>query len=254
MSGSKSSAPGAGAASAELPSPLGLTVHSMPLPALAEADVAAADPRRTASGRWRMLAVLAVCTAPVVASYFTYFVVRPQSRSNYSELITPPREAPAALPLRTLAGEPVRAATLRGQWLLVLVADARCDARCERHLLLQRQLREALGRDKDRVDKLWLVTGPGTPQPAVLRAIGGGGADAGALSGVAAVTLLRVGEDELTRWLVPADGRRLDDHLYLVDPMGQWMMRTPVDPDPARLKRDLERLLRASASWDTPGR
>jgi hypothetical protein len=40
----------------------------------------------------------------------------------------------------------------------------------------------------------------------------------------------------------------------VVDPMGQWMMRAPADPDPSRLKRDLEKLLRASASWDLPGR
>ena len=32
------------------------------------------------------------------------------------------------------------------------------------------------------------------------------------------------------------------------------MMRAPPDPDPARLKRDIERLLRASASWDRAGR
>ena len=34
--------------------------------------------------------------------------------------------------------------------------------------------------------------------------------------------------------------------------MGDWMMRVPADADPARLKRDLERLLRASAAWDRP--
>jgi len=28
----------------------------------------------------------------------------------------------------------------------------------------------------------------------------------------------------------------------------------PAAPDPAKAKRDLDRLLRASASWDTPGR
>jgi len=46
----------------------------------------------------------------------------------------------------------------------------------------------------------------------------------------------------------------LEQHLYLVDPMGEWMMRMPADPDPARVKRDLERLLRAASSWDQPGR
>jgi hypothetical protein len=53
---------------------------------------------------------------------------------------------------------------------------------------------------------------------------------------------------------VPADGQALAENLYIVDPMGEFMMRLPPQPDPGKTKRDLERLLRASASWDTPGR
>ena len=55
-------------------------------------------------------------------------------------------------------------------------------------------------------------------------------------------------------WLEPAPGHALEDHLYIVDPLGDWMMRVPADPDPARLKRDIDKLLRASAGWDQPGR
>ena len=235
MSGTKSSAPG----SADGPdSLLSFTVHSLPSPALGE------QARRTAAGRWKMLAVLAVCAAPVIASYFTYFVIRPQARSNYSELIMPPREIPASLPLVTLAGERVTPASLRGQWLLVVVADAACDAACEERLFLQRQLRETFGKDKDRVDKIWLVTDAGTPRPEVLQAVSQG----------QPAQVLRVPREELGRWLVPAEGRRLDEHVYIIDPLGQWMMRPPVGPDPRKLKRDMDRLLTASASWDRPGR
>ena len=191
-----------------------------------------------------MLAVLAVCAAPVIASYFTYFVIRPEGRNNYSELIVPTREMPAALPLKDLAGQPVASTRLRGQWLLVVVAGAACNTMCEKHLYLQRQLRETLGREKDRVDKLWLITDDGTPRPEVLQAITTG----------TSATVLRVPPAALSAWLAPSAGQALDAQLYLVDPMGQWMMRTPVDPDPAKLKRDLERLLRASSSWDLPGR
>jgi hypothetical protein len=211
----------------------------MPSPALASDEA-----RRTASGRWKMLAVLAVCAAPVVASYFTYFVVRPQARSNYGDLVTPTRALPDALPLATLAGEPLAASRLRGQWLLVVVGEAACDAACESLLYLQRQLRETLGADKSRVDKVWLVTDAGTPRPEVLKAISQG----------EPATVLRVPREALARWLQPASGHALADHLYIVDPMGQWMMRQPASPDPSRVKRDMDRLLRASAGWDVPGR
>lgn len=237
MSGSNSSAPGSGAAPS-VDTPLAFTVHSMPSPTLDDAA------RRTASGRLKMLLVLAVCAAPVIASYLTYFVIRPQTRNNYAQLITPTREMPAALPLTTLQGEPVPPESLQRQWLLVVVADAACDAVCERHLFLQRQLREALGRDKDRLDKLWLITDDATPRPEVMQAIAQG----------QATTVLRVPSEALARWLEPEPGRRLAEHLYLVDPMGQWMLRAPADPDPAKFKRDVERLLRAAASWDLPGR
>jgi len=69
--------------------------------------------------------------------------------------------------------------------------------------------------------------------------------------------VLRVPAGQLSKWLAPAQGHSLAEHLYVVDPMGNWMMRFPARMDVAgasRAKRDLDRLLRASASWDEPGR
>ena len=62
---------------------------------------------------------------------------------------------------------------------------------------------------------------------------------------------------DVQQWLAPAAGHQLQEHLYLVDPLGNWMMRFPANLDAegaAKAKKDLERLLRASASWDEPGR
>ncbi len=236
MSGSKSSARGAlGQSNLE---PLGLTVHTMPT-----VDAQALG-RRTTSGRIKMLLVLAVCAAPVVASYLTYFVIRPEGRTNYSTLILPTRPLPDALPVRDLQGASVVAKSLRGQWLLISVGSGACDAACDRRLFVQRQWREMMGRDRDRVDRVWLIDDDLPVKPELLAALGRG----------EAAHVLRVPRADLARWLEPEKGQALEDHLYIVDPMGEWMMRTPRDPDPMRLKRDLERLLRASAGWDTAGR
>lgn len=226
-----------------LPQPLTLTVHSVQPPDLA--DPAEAARRRTLSGRLRMLLVLAVCAAPVVASYLAYYVIQPSGRSNYGALIDPPPALPADMPLATLDGAPVAPASLHGQWLLVAVGPAACDTACERRLFTQRQLREMLGRERDRLDKVWLVTDTAALRPELRRALE---------SPPAEVTMLRVPEAALGRWLVPEAGHRLEDHLYLVDPRGQWAMRMPADPDPGRVRRDLDRLLRASSSWDRAGR
>jgi hypothetical protein len=231
MSGSKSSAPDASLAPAE---PLSFTVHSLPAPAL--------DPGRRA-GRLKMLLVLLACAAPVLASYFTYYVLRPDVRNNYGTLIAPMRPLPTAtaLPLHDLQQRAVDPATLRGQWLLVVVADGACDARCEHLLYAQRQLREALGKEKDRVDRVWFITDDAAVRPELLPAL-------------AQATLLRTPRSALADWLRPAPEQPLDAHLYVVDPMGNWMMRFPAEFEPAKVRRDLERLLRASAFWDTPGR
>ena len=237
MSGSNSSAPGSSAV--DRASPVGLTVHSMPAPALGDTSG-----RRTSNGRMKMLFVLLVCAAPVVASYLTYFVIRPDGRTNYSELIEPLRPLPEGLGFTDLQGRPVAAQALKGQWLLVVVAAGACDAVCERHLWIERQLRETLGRDKDRVDKVWLIPDGAAPRPQALQAV----------STNTDITVLQVPADAVAQWLQPAKGHALEEHMYVVDPMGNWMMRAPPDADPARLKRDIEKLLRASAGWDKPGR
>ena len=129
----------------------------------------------------------------------------------------------------------------RAQWLLVSVGDRACDAECERHLYLQRQLREGLGKEKGRLDWVWLRTGSTPLTPALLAA-------------TEQATVLQVDEAALAQWLQPAPGQRLSDHLYVVDPLGNWMMRFPAPLDPKKAKSDLDRLLRASAFWDKAGR
>jgi hypothetical protein len=179
----------------------------------------------------------------VIASYFTFYVVRPQGSTNVGELINPQRPLPEQ-PAMGLDGQASNLRQLKGQWLLVSVAGGACDDACQKHLYLQRQLRETLGKEKDRVDWVWLVTDD-APIPEALRP---------ALKGA---TVLRVGELQLSQWLSPAVGRLLQEHLYVVDPMGNWMMRFPAGLDidgASKAKRDLDRLLRGSNSWDDAGR
>ncbi len=218
---------------------LSLTVHSMPSPVQALDEQAS----RTRGGRWKMIAVMLVCAAPVIASYFSYYVLRPEGRRNFGELINPQRSLPD-IKVSTLDGQGTNLKALKGQWLLVSVASGTCDDACAQNLYLQRQMRESLGKDKDRLDRVWLITDDNPINPKLQTALSG-------------VTVLRVQASALASWLMPAGGEALADHLYVVDPMGNWMMRFPARinvTNAAKAKRDLERLLRASASWDTAGR
>ncbi|MCV2368289.1 SCO family protein [Roseateles oligotrophus] len=217
--------------------PVAMTVHGMP--DLQEV----AMQQRTRGGRVRMMLVIAACAAPVLASYFTFYVIQPRGQA-YGELITPTVDLPPNLTLHDLAGKPVASESLKGQWLLTLVQAGDCDAECERQLFMQRQLREMLGKERDKVDKLLLLADDAALTPALQQALAQG----------VPVTVLRAPRAELEAWLKPAAGMALRDHLFVIDPMGRWMLRSPVTPDPSRVKSDLNRLLKANSSWDKAGR
>ncbi len=219
--------------------PLGMTVHGMPSPAQAMGNQSLSR----GAGRWKMLLVLMVCAAPVVASYLTFYVIKPESRQNFGALIEPQLALPDVNAM-TLKGEVVNLRSLKDQWLLVSVAGGGCDEACRSRLYMQRQLRESLGREKDRLDWVWLISDDAP-------------VDASLQPALSTATVLRVPAADLEGWLQPAPGQQLSEHLYVVDPWGKWMMRFPANLDLAKApkaKRDVERLLRASNSWDKPGR
>ena len=220
---------------------LGLTVHS--LPPAQQAHAALDDAQRSRMGRIKMFLVLLVCAAPVIASYFTYYVIRPEGRRNFGELVNKQPTIPA-VQAQTLDGKPFDLQSLQGQWLLVSASGAACDAVCQNNLYLQGQLRESLGREMERLDWVWLITDEAQPPEAMRAALD-------------QATVLRVPQAVVAQWLAPAAGRQLGEHLYVVDPLGHWMMRFPALLDKgnaAKARKDLERLLRASSSWDKEGR
>ena len=215
-----------------------MTVHAMP-----SVNPPGGTAAHMRSGRWKMIIVLLMCASPVVASYLAYYVIKPEGRRNFGELIDPQRPLPA-IATKSLNGQTGQLTALKDQWLLLAVSGGACDARCEKNLYFQRQLRESLGREKERLDRVWLVTDEAPVRTALMPAL-------------EAATVLRVAPADLGQWLQGAPGKRPQDHLYLVDPMGNLMMRFPAEMDAeaaAKAKRDLDRLLRASSGWDREGR
>jgi len=220
--------------------PMQLSVHSLPKPQ--EVGQAVAK-HRTKYGRLQMLLVMLICAAPVIASYFTYYVVRPEGRTNHGELINPPVPMPAdaQLILTNQDGEAVALSSLKQQWLFITVAGGQCDDLCEQQLYRQRQIREALGKDKDRVDRVWIIP-DGQPMREALKP---------AMKGA---WILHADAAQLAAWLKAAQGQSIEKNWYLVDPRGQWMMRFPTSLEERLVYKDLSRLLRAAGDADEAGR
>ena len=179
--------------------------------------------------------VVAVCAAPVIASYVAYYFIKPSARSNYGTLIEPQRPVPA-LTLKTLDGRPFDVASLRGRWTMLMVAGGDCDAACVDRLYHMRQVRLTTGRERDRVQRVWLIPDREPLSTMLIREYDG-------------TEMLRADPGELARWL-PSDpdeaAAAYADHIYIIDPLGHLMMRFPLAADPNKTKTDLAKLLRAS--------
>ena len=198
-------------------------------------ETAPATPPASHWLRYRMLyLLLAVCVAPVIASYTAYYLLPPSGRTNYGALIEPQRPLPA-LSLRRLDGTAVEAASLRGSWLMVQVDGGECGAACQKKLWQMRQVRLTTGKDADRVQRVWLIVDDAPLATAVIREYDG-------------TLFLRTRADEVAAFLpLPAEpAARLADHIWLIDPLGNLMMRWPRDADANRMKKDLIKLLKAS--------
>lgn len=189
--------------------------------------------RRVRRGRLIALGILLICAAPIIASYFTYYLIRPEGRTNYGTLLEPLRTVGE---LRGTApdGSAADLAALRGRWVLVTGGGASCDADCEHRLYLMRQLRLTTGKDRDRVERAWIVPASAQPPAALLEAHDG-------------LVVIRAADDAMARaGFAVDDGSRPQDHVWIVDPLGNLVLRYPLAPDASRMKKDLLKLLKAS--------
>jgi cytochrome oxidase Cu insertion factor (SCO1/SenC/PrrC family) len=158
--------------------------------------------------------VFLVCAAPVVLGWLAYEFGWGVAGGggNYGELIAP----------RAVAGP---LAPLKGKWVLVTFDASACDSACEKKLYIVRQVRKAQGKDAERIERLWVITDGSRPRPELLAAIEGAHTATGNLD---------------------FPGERFA-YIYLVDPLGNLMMRFPKDADPGKMIKDLQRLLRYSS-------
>ncbi len=189
--------------------------------------------KQQSTGRWKLFAVIAVCAAPVIASYLTYYVIKPEGRTNYGALIDPRAYPIPALGTTLLDGKPVALDAYKGKWVLLQVNDADCRDACKKKLVEMRQLRLMQGKEMDRIERVWLITDEKPLETIVMREYDG-------------THMLRAKPDAVRAWLPAEPGTTAADHLYMIDPLGNLMMRFPKDADPNKVKKDIAKLLKAS--------
>jgi len=187
--------------------------------------------------RLGLIGLAALFFVPLAVSFYLYYGTswRPSGGAQHGELVDPARPLPEV----TLArpdGSPTGGDFLRGDWHLVYVGEGACDATCRDALVKARQVRLALDKDVNRVGLVFLYSGA-APDAGYL-AVEHPELVAASVDGEAGLALLAA---------FPQDPPPLSaGHLYIVDPLGNLMMRYPGEATPRAILTDLERLLRLS--------
>lgn len=201
---------------------------------------AAAKPARA-----KLLFIIALFALPIIASYLSYFVWRPAGGVKNYGVLLPVQTLPESIRLYPVSGgDPITLKSLRGKWLLVQADAAACDAACQAKLYAARQVRLMQGRDQTRIERLWILSDGGAPGAAMQEKYAG---SLFVTDKTQALLPLLTAADKTASSAAPGTQHEPSGHgIYLIDPLGNLMMRWPEHPDIKRMHKDIERLLRAS--------
>ncbi len=197
------------------------------------------DNKVRAGNRIKILLVALIFLAPAVtATILKLSGWRPAQTGNYGELIQPARPL-TALQFTTLDGSSVAIGDFQRKWLMLTFGNGRCNESCEKNIYKMRQVHIATGKHHKRVKRLLVLTGKASNKLSkTLKAY----------PDMAVITGSTKAVRDLANQLRTNDGTALDglSRIYLIDPLGNFMMTYDRNADPARIRKDLGRLLRVS--------
>ena len=200
-------------------------------------DTPKIDEKRRRNGRIQLILLALLFATPVLLGTWMYFFSPPAGRTNYGTLIEPQVTLPA-LKGQLLDGKPMAARPWLGKWWMVSFQRGVCDDACAKQLYIMRQLRLTQGKDADEIERVMFVQDDLTPENKVLLAYEGN-------------VFVRDTNGDFAKIFAAAGGgsKDLAGHLFLVDPLGNLMMRYPQNPQVEKIKKDLGKLVRLSAGW-----
>lgn len=191
-------------------------------------------------GLWPLWSMIIVFAAPVVATWWFYFNPGslPETRSNAGEILNPPLALPANMALMDDAARPFDRGSIDGRWVLVYLSGD-CQMTCREKLIELRQIRLALGQSQLYVERLLLLADP--PSVTTSEDLGPAFKD----------TLIAVTDAQGRRTLVQElnDSEGALERIYIIDPLGNLMMRYAPNQLAEDILHDMERLTKASSNW-----
>jgi cytochrome oxidase Cu insertion factor (SCO1/SenC/PrrC family) len=183
-----------------------------------------------------VFALAALFMLPLLLSFWLYYGWhwRPEGMTNHGELIQPLRPLPQVA-LRDAAGV-TQSHIFQGHWTLVYVGNGACDADCRTTLIFMRQTRLSLNNEMTRVQRVFLTTAECCDRAYL----------AAEHPGLRALDASPAGAQPLLAQFSAAGPSGRTRELYIVDPLGNLMMRYDARLPPQGLLEDLKRLLQLS--------
>jgi hypothetical protein len=184
---------------------------------------------KTGKGRLQLLLIAAVFLGPLALAAWLYFAgqgLAPEGRTNHGTLLQPIVRLTDALPESPLHEHN------DGHWVLLYANAGACDEACEFSLYTLRQSRLMLGKEMDRLVRVFLH-GESVPDTVLL---------ADEHKGL--VTLQDSSLNALLDKAKPASVAH--GGYYLVDPLGNLVMYFQPDVDPGMMVEDIKHLLEFS--------
>ena len=181
-------------------------------------------------GRRQFLLMAAFFLGPVVLAFVVYygFDWRPAGSTEHGELIQPPPLLPD-VELGPERGGVVP--QFRRRWSLLMRVEAGCPDTCQAMLYETRQVRKALSRERDRTQRVLRISGEF--DRAIMEA--------------QHADLVILTDDMPAAVKLDEALQGFDrDYIYLVDPLGNLMMRFPRDTAMKAIHTDLKKLLKLS--------
>ncbi len=181
------------------------------------------------TNRRKFILLMLLMCSPVVVSYALYFFgFRPESK-HYGDLISVVKINGNGI--NQSDNTILRMKDLHGKWVLVTIDSGHCDQYCQEKLYFMRQVRLVQGKEKHRIERLWLINDDIVPEGELTKQYEG-------------TYFVSAKNSEILSFIETEEVQT--KHIYLIDPIGNLMMRFPEKIDGTKMGHDIKRLLHVS--------
>ena len=181
------------------------------------------------ANRRKFIALLVLMCAPIVISYVLFYAEYRPGTVNYGELLDVKKIEGSGV--NPLDNKIFRMKDLKGKWVMLIVDSGACDKACQEKLYFMRQVRMVQHKEKHRVERLWLIDDDVVPNVELTKEYEG-------------TLFVKTNDSALLDAIPPKESQR--KHIYMVDPLGNLIMRYPEELNPTKMGKDIKRLLHVS--------